>query len=58
MNAPNDDLRVAEADRWSRPDAPLVTPDTPLSGRMTETRIDDEQSPLFSAEESDDLRRR
>ena len=61
LNAPNDrndDLRVAESDRWSKRDAPLVTPDTPLNRSKTETRIDDEQSPLFSAEESDDLRRR
>jgi hypothetical protein len=61
LNAPNDsndDLRVAESDRWSTSDAPLVTPDTPHSQRTSEARIYDEQSALFSAEESDDLRRR
>jgi hypothetical protein len=60
LNAPNDrndDLRVAESDRWSSPDAPLLTPDAPLSRGVTGTRIDDEQSALFSAEESDELRR-
>jgi hypothetical protein len=60
LNAPNDhsdDLSVAESSRWSRPDEPLVTPDSRGSERLTETRSDDEQSVLFSTEESDDLRR-
>ena len=60
MNAPNDrnEARVAESDRWSSADAPLVTSDTPVSRRVAELRGEGEQSPLFSDEESDELRRR
>ena len=61
MNAPNDrnaDVRVADANRWTNADAPLVTSDTPITSRRAEPRSEGEQSPLFSDQESDELRRR
>ena len=61
MNAPNDRLdetEVAASRRWTSPDTPLVGPETPGTSRVSEPRGEAEQSPLFSGEESTQLRSR